>query len=231
MELYRQFSELCETAFSATSEDPSQCLAGGPLPIIGVLECVDRAAEKVPEPSPLIRSNPERLEFYNAFFSNTPECAGGSEFLEEMYSCLSTEASAIISEFSEIDTLDASPDQFEELQRVFCEIGEDRLLEIDQRAQSMQEREGQLGGQLKRVSQCRASYQTWINGRADSFCGDSDFPACTITANLFSERIEGQLTDATAQNERVTKLAGELKADLSLIFQLGMLSGSFKCAP
>lgn len=229
VKLYRDSPELCEAAFSSNSEDPVQCNSGGPLPTVSVAQCVDQSAKKIPEASPLIKSNSKRLEFYNAFYSNTPECAGGSEFLEEMYTCLSTEASSIISEFSEVDTLEASPDQFEELQRVFCEIGEERLLAIDQSAHNMQVREVELGGQIARVSQCRASYGKWIKGWADSFCTESDFPACTVTANLFKERIESQLTDATAQNDRINELADELKSDLSLIFQLGLLSGLFKC--
>lgn len=225
--LYGKHPGLCEAAFAATKADPASCSSPeGIKPVNPVAACVARAKRLISEPDELIKNSQPRLEFYNAFFDATPDCAASIIGLTEMYECLDGEAEDVTTQNAELPAVEVNPSDTKSVERAVCSIS--NLVEIDAKASALRGRAELLDQLLGEASACRQKYQVWIESR-ESFCSDSKFPLCQATANFYAAGIKEQLSVAQTRNNDIVAAIKNLDKSLDLITFLGMAKPLVRC--
>ncbi|WP_133840828.1 hypothetical protein [Pelagimonas phthalicica] len=220
----------CAAAISAApGADAAQCVSQPVVELTTLGKCVELARSTSREANAIIKSDPEWLKLYNAFFSELPDCAASDEAVSKMFECLAEETGLVQLEYTELGTIDTgegelNPDRLRELA---CTIPEERMLTMVVGAKGLRGRATVLDGNLGDISTCRKNYTLWLDERGD-FCSNGNFPNCELVINFFQDDLRKSLDGAEAQSKQISSMLTDLNRDLDAIFTLGFI-GPQKC--
>ncbi len=222
-------TDACDTAMAALpTADEASCPIASETGIVTLQACIDENRKIPREPSRVIARSQERLEIFNAFFSDRPACAASSLALEAMFSCLSGETGVVKREYDALGTLGLgdAPLTGDQLLELACNIGEDRLIEIDIGASALTGRAKELNGKLGDVTSCRLQYSNWFADRGQEFCTNRTFDNCEAVVTVFQSQLEKSLVGAEEQNRQISDVVENLDRDLSSLISLGFVDPS-----
>ncbi|MGP6086010.1 hypothetical protein [Antarctobacter jejuensis] len=222
-------TDACDTAMAALPDaDEASCPIAAETGIVTLQACIDENRKVPREPSRVIARSQERLEIFNAFFSDRPSCAASSLALEGMFGCLSGETAVVKREYDALGTLGLgeAPLTGAQLLELACSIGEDRLIEIDIGASSLSGRAKELNTELGGVTSCRLQYSNWFADRGQEFCTNRTFDNCEAVVTVFQTQLEKSLVGAEEQNRQISDVVENLERDLASLISLGFVDPS-----
>lgn len=232
--LYNANLGLCEDAIEAKERnvnEPQSCKDPTAAKNVGndLSVCVANAAKMPTEPGEIIEGDQQYLEFFNAFFSEMPSCAGSIKGLTEMYSCLDSEAGSVSSSATTLPPMDFDTKVREQVVQARCKIN--NLPEIVGQSRKLEKRAKFVSEQLNQSGLCRKEYSEWI-GTRDGFCGKepgNKFPFCGDLAVFFNDDIKEQLKVAEKRNQEISDTVGSLNKILAKILFLGVADLTIVC--
>lgn len=222
-------TDACDKVMVALPDaDEASCPVAEETGLVTLQACIDEKRKIPREPSRVIARSAERLEIFNAFFSDRPDCAASSLALEAMFGCLSGETGVVQREYEALGSLELgdAPLNADQLLELACTIGEDRLIEIDIGASSLKGRAEELNSKLGNVTSCRLQYSRWFADRGKEFCTNRTFDNCEAVVNVFQSQLEKSLVGAEEQNRQIGDVVESLDRDLSSLISLGFVDPS-----